>query len=118
MNLSNSNSHNVNLIFSRLKLFHGLNSDFELAKLLGLNQSTLSMQKRRGSIDLHAVLNVSEGIDLNWLFKTPAQSNSADNIPQTGTEDSKEYFNIGENELIEEVIRLRKKIKELESKLG
>lgn len=118
MNLSNSNSHNVNLIYSRLKLFYGLTSDFELAKLLGINQSTLSMQKRRGSIDIHAVLNVSEAIDLNWLFKTPDQSNSLDGVSNSGTEDSKEYFKVDEYQLIEEVIRLRKRISDLESKHG
>lgn len=108
----------MNLIYSRLKLFHGLSSDIELAKLLGLNQSTLSMQKRRGSIDLHAVLNVSEEIDLNWLFKTPDQSNSIDGTTQTGTSDSPEYFKVDEHQLIEEVIRLRKRISDLESKQG
>lgn len=105
----------MNLIYGRLKLFHGLTSDVQLSKFLGIKQSTLSMQKRRGTIDIQAVLNASEGIDLNWLFRTPEQSNSSDDAPQSGTEDSKEYFKVDETQLIDEVIRLRKKIKELKA---
>jgi len=107
----------VNLIFNRLKHYHGLTSDGELAKLLGLNQSTLSMQKSRGSIDLHAVLSVSEGIDLNWLFKSQDRIHSTDEDHPSGTSDTVNYFQVDENQLMEEILKLRRRISDLEAKL-
>lgn len=107
----------MNSIFNRLKLFHGLSSDIELAKLLGLNQTTLSMQRRRGTIDIQAVLRVSEQIDLNWLFKSKSDSIEPESTIQFATNDPGDYFKIDENQLIEEVLRLRKKVADLEFKL-
>lgn len=106
----------MKLIFNKLKLFHGLTTDLELANLLNLNQSALSMKKKRGSIDINAILSVSEEIDLNWLLKSQYDSTGSVEHAQYGTSESKEFFKADENDLIQEILRLRKKLSEMESK--
>jgi hypothetical protein len=73
VNKSNKNSHSVNSIFDKIKSAYNLKSDADLAYKLNINQSTLSMQKKRGSIDIQAIINNCSDLDFNWLFK-PDQS--------------------------------------------
>jgi hypothetical protein len=117
VNYSNKNSHNVNLIFDRLKLYHGLGSDSELAALLGINKSTLSMQRTRGSTDLQSVLHITDGIDLNWLLRTADDHDSQVGNSSLSTSEQRELYSTSEQKLIDEIIRLRKKITDLEDKL-
>lgn len=118
MNDINKNSHLVNLIFDRLKIVHGLKSDLELANFMGLIQSTLSMQRKRGTVDLDHLLKFTQGIDLNWLFRAPAHTESEYSVVPLATSDDSELKGMTEKQLIDEVIRLRRRISKLESKDG
>jgi hypothetical protein len=82
VNKSNKNSHSVNSIFDKLKQAYSLKSDADLAYKLNINQSTLSMQKKRGSIDVQAIINNCSDLDFNWLFK----SDQALSEPKTSNE--------------------------------
>jgi hypothetical protein len=112
----NKNSHLVNLIFDRLKIVHGLNSDLELANFMGLYQSTLSMQRKRGTVDLDMLLKISNGIDLNWLFRIPSQAQSEYSVAPLSTSEQAELLTMTEKQMIDEIIRLRRKISNLDNK--
>lgn len=116
MNDINKNSHLVNLIFDRLKIVHGLNSDLELANFMGLYQSTLSMQRKRGTVDLDMLLKISNGIDLNWLFRIPSQAQSEYSVAPLSTSEQAELLTMTEKQMIDEIIRLRRKISNLDNK--
>lgn len=105
MNKSNKNSHSVNSIFDKLKYAYSLKSDADLAYKLNINQSTLSMQKKRGSIDIQAIINNCSDIDFNWLFK-PDHSLSE---PLT----SNEIYTTNADKVLEELSIIKKQNEEL-----
>lgn len=70
MNEIKYNSQNVNYIHDKLKSAYNLGSDNELAEKLKMKPSTLSMQKKRGTVDFNAILENCTDIDFNWLFKS------------------------------------------------
>jgi transcriptional regulator with XRE-family HTH domain len=118
VNENNKNSHYVNLIYNRLKTALGIQTDSELADRLGIKQSTLSMQRKRGTIDLENLINHASGIDLNWLFNQQSvvtESNDDTHILMTD-QPSGNYYTT--DHMVKELLHLRKTVKHLEEQLS
>jgi hypothetical protein len=58
----------VNQILARIKKAYHLETDAEVAKLLGIKPSTLSMQKNRGKLDIVRIINKCSDLNKNWLL--------------------------------------------------
>lgn len=58
----------INLILDKLSKAIGVNTDTELANVLGVKQNTVSSWRSRGSIDFALIISKCDDIDLNWLF--------------------------------------------------
>jgi transcriptional regulator with XRE-family HTH domain len=117
VNENNKNSHYVNLIYNRLKTALGIHTDSELADRLGIKQTTLSMQRKRGTIDLENLINHADGIDLNWLFNQQSvvsESNDDAHILTTDQPSGNVYTT---DHMVEELMQLRKTVKYLEEQL-
>jgi hypothetical protein len=68
VNKNNENSHYVNIVLEKLKLHLGVSSNIQLAKYLGMQPSTLSMQQKRGRLDLFRIIQACSGVDWNWVL--------------------------------------------------
>jgi phage repressor protein C with HTH and peptisase S24 domain len=55
-------------MLQRLKIALGIKSDSELAEYLGMPQSTLANQKRRGGYDYELIISKANNVNLHWLF--------------------------------------------------
>lgn len=58
----------MNQILTRIKKAYHLETDAEVAKLLDIKPSTLSMQKNRGKLDLVRIINKCSDLNKNWLL--------------------------------------------------
>lgn len=58
----------MNQLLQRIKTAYHLETDAEVADFLGINPSTLSMQKNRGNLDLARIINKCQGLNMNWLL--------------------------------------------------
>jgi len=58
----------VNSILERIKQAYHLETDAELADFLGINPSTLSMQRNRGRLNLQLIIEKCFDLNKNWLF--------------------------------------------------
>ncbi|WP_138431208.1 helix-turn-helix domain-containing protein [Fodinibius saliphilus] len=58
----------MNTILERIKKVYRLETDADLADFLGMNPSTLSMQKNRGRVNLRLIIDKCRDINLNWLL--------------------------------------------------
>ena len=54
-------------IVNRLKEHYQVKSDTDLARLLGVAQTTISSWKSRNTVDFPLIITKCVGIDLNWL---------------------------------------------------
>lgn len=59
---------NVIKIIARLKEVFGSRTDTELAKYLGLSQSTIASWKARDTIDWELIITKCNNVNLNWLI--------------------------------------------------
>lgn len=68
--MSSKELHNVKEILQRLKVITNANTDTELASMLGVNQSTISVWKMRNSIDYDLIFTKCNNNDINlhWLL--------------------------------------------------
>lgn len=64
----------VKKIIGRLKVLFCVRTDTELAKELGVHQSTISAWKTRGTLDFALLITKCNGIDWNWLLDSPNHS--------------------------------------------
>jgi len=79
----------VDKLLQRIKKAYHLDKDAEVANFLGINPSTLSMQKNRGNYDLNRIINKCSDLNMNWLlhgegsmrYKNGDSSNNSVNIP-------------------------------------
>lgn len=55
-------------ILARIKKAYHLETDAEVAKLLDIKPSTLSMQKNRGKFDLARIIEKCSDLNKNWLL--------------------------------------------------
>jgi len=55
-------------IIERAKLVLGIKTDTELANILKINQSTVASWRRRGNIDLVAIINLCNNVSTDWLI--------------------------------------------------
>lgn len=99
----------MNSIFDKIKYAYGIKSDAELAYKLKINQSTLSMQKKRGSIDIHTIIDNCSDIDFNWLLKVDYKLTEPDS--------ERESYKPDEKYLLNELILLRRHNEELMSEI-
>lgn len=60
--------HNIIQIINRIKEAYDLKTDADLARFLGINPSTLGMQKNRGSLDWQLILDRCSDLNKNWLI--------------------------------------------------
>ena len=116
--------------FERIKKSAECKTDTQLAKFLGLNKSTLSMWKKRESVDYNVLFTKFEHLDIdyNWLIKGPesgllaaepgAKYGSVKNILSEVTSDSEKIdmlssllveFHFKLNEIDNDVKKLKKK---------
>ena len=58
----------MNLILERIKQAYHLETDAQLADFLGINASTLSMQKNRGRLNLQLIIEKCQDLNKNWLL--------------------------------------------------
>lgn len=58
----------MNSILERIKKAYHLETDAEVADFLGINPSTLSMQKNRGRLNLELIIRKCPEINKNWLL--------------------------------------------------
>lgn len=68
-------------ILSRVKIMAKVSTDTELADFLGINKSTLSNWKTRGTIDYDLVFSKCENINYDWLL-----TGNGDMIRQSDTQ--------------------------------
>lgn len=66
--MSSKKLHNAKEIIDRLKLALKLKTDTELAKYLGISQSTVSTWKSRNSLDYELVIAKCKHVNLHWLL--------------------------------------------------
>ncbi len=66
--MSRKKLQNVKEIIDRLKMALKLETDTELAKYLGVNQSTVSAWKLRKSINWDLIITKCKDINLDWLL--------------------------------------------------
>lgn len=59
----------MNIIFDRIKQVYGLKSDADLARLLGMHPSSVSMRRQRGKPDYERIIRSCADADLNWIFR-------------------------------------------------
>lgn len=62
-------SQNVIFLIEKLKKFYGVKTDIQLARELGINQSTLSNWKRRNVLPCDVIITKCENVSLDWLFR-------------------------------------------------
>lgn len=58
----------MNPLLQRIKKAYHLETDAEVAEFLGINPSTLSMQKNRGKLDLGRIIEKCSDLNMNWLL--------------------------------------------------
>lgn len=68
--MSREKFHNVKKILERFKLITNTKTDTELANLLGIKQSTISVWKMRNSIDYELIFTKCNNLNINlhWLL--------------------------------------------------
>lgn len=67
-----------NLIISKIKKHYNLNSNVQLAKMLGITNSTLSgWINKRGIGNWELIFEKCKDIDFNWLIKDQEPENSS-----------------------------------------
>lgn len=59
---------NAEKIIERLKKFYNIQSETQLAKRIGVRQSTLSGWKLNDNFDLYRIYDNIKDINLNWLL--------------------------------------------------
>jgi hypothetical protein len=64
-------------IIKRAKIALGLKTDTQLAKLLDVKQSTIPAWKRRGNIDLAALVTLCNNVSADWLIHGIGEINPA-----------------------------------------
>lgn len=80
----------IDLIINRLKKSLNINSDTELAEILGVGKSTISNWRKRNTIDYAVIFTLCEHIDLNYLIKGETYPNTVNH--SLGFTDSKQLF--------------------------
>jgi len=79
--MSSKKSLNVTEIIERAKQALGIETDYELAELLEVTHSTIANWKRRGNINLIAIVTLCDSVDAEWLlFGKGTQENSTDPV--------------------------------------
>lgn len=75
-----SHDINVNELFERLKQHFKLKSNSDLARIMGIQISTINSWKHRNSIDFKKIIRFCERekIDLNWLMTGIGYPNTTD----------------------------------------
>ena len=68
--MSRENISGCEVILGRIKKAFNLKRDLDLALFLGVDQSTISNWKSRGSLDYDLIISKCKKTDLNWLFGT------------------------------------------------
>lgn len=111
MNINNRNSHSVNLIFDKLKVWFGVQTDYQLAQKLEMRQSTLSMQRKREKADIMYILRFTKGIDLNWLLSEDRPIDEIGGMSEFVINDQIESYS--EKEFISEYLSLKRKYESL-----
>ncbi len=104
MNKSIEESQNVNSIFNRIIHHYGLKNDADLAKFLGMNATTLSMHRKRGSPDYGKIISTCSDADLNWIFRGRAVADGS--VSYAGNPSVKEELLSLADELKRKVERL------------
>lgn len=103
----------MNSIFDKLKSAYSLKSDADLAYKLSINQSTLSMQKKRGSIDIQAIINHCSDLDFNWLFKAEMSLSEPFSAAESYTTDAEKMLEeltiikLQNEELLRQIMELK-----------
>jgi len=105
----------MNLIFNKLKVAYELSTDAELAKKLEIKPSTLSMHRKRGTIDINSILNTCKGIDFNWLFDHNKKLIELHNEGHSEAAENTEMF--AQGDFVNELLSLRKRIGTLENEI-
>lgn len=100
----------MNEILDRIKFSYNLSSDVQLAEFLSLRPNTLAMHRKRGTLDIFAILEYCSTLDLNWLLRNDPASNSL--------EQAKTGYTVRIEELEEELKRERKRSAELEHEVN
>ncbi len=59
----------MNSIIERIKQAYRFNTDAEVADFLGIKASTLSMQKKRGKLDIIRILEKCSDLNKHWLLE-------------------------------------------------
>lgn len=113
MNITNKNSHSVNLIFDKLKVWFGVHTDFQLAEKLEMRQSTLSMQRKREKADIMHILKYTKGIDLNWLLSEDRPIDEIGGMREFAISDNIETYS--EKDFISDYLVLRRKYESLQT---
>jgi len=62
------NSQDVENLLERVKKFHNLRTDTQLAKFLGVGSSAISGWKKRVSPDMRLIISKCHGINYHWLI--------------------------------------------------
>jgi hypothetical protein len=68
----------VNFILDRIKRARSVDSDVDLARLLGVRQNVVANWRSRGTLDYGLVVESCRDLDLNWILAPVPDSDSAD----------------------------------------
>lgn len=82
-------SQNAIKILERLKIQLNIETDTDLADILGVKQNTISTWKARDSIDFEKIISICDkkSIDLNYVFLGIIQKQPSENVTKNVTED-------------------------------
>lgn len=95
------------LFFGRIKKAAGVTTDKELADLLGLNKSALSMWKKREKVDYDLLFTKFEHINYHWLL-TGDESVSNDVDGAGVVSEREEPYGLMDND--KEIIEIQRKL--------
>jgi phage repressor protein C with HTH and peptisase S24 domain len=91
---------NIIAIIEKLKKHFNIQKEVDLAKSLGIKQSTLATWKMRGTVNLKTILSKCIDIDLNWLLK----DSDITNTKYFSLQDKQASY-ISEQEIIETIAK-------------
>jgi transcriptional regulator with XRE-family HTH domain len=108
----------VKHILGRLKVLLGVRTDTELAKELGVHQSTISAWKARGTLDFALLITKCNGVDWNWLLTGHAFEIDEEEWDESRDEGRETLYKELLAEKDEEIKKLNREIGAMEEKLS
>lgn len=115
--MQKNNEQNVNLILERFKKAKGINTDKELSDLLEVNPSTISVWKKRNSLDYQRLFAKCHDIDINSLIKGEKENFSRKHKLDTLSELEVSYGNERIEYLVDKLIQKDEEIEQLKSRI-